>query len=161
MAMQPGGSIVEIPPQSLVWSEPQEWRCSSSWDREELDEAHKKFLDELPAKAGFYIFTDSQLLLPGKVLYIGATQNLKSRVAQYDIKTPVGRTRMAGIHRAMMEIRNRQKKTGNKLFVRWTLFPHLKMERNLVSWLVPQLNEYLTNEVAPTWGFPRGWPNRS
>ena len=60
--MQPGGSIVEIPPQSLVWSEPQEWRCSSSWDREELDEAHKKFLDELPAKAGFYIFTDSQLL---------------------------------------------------------------------------------------------------
>ena len=62
---------------------------------------------------------------------------------------------MAGIHRAMMEIRNRQKKTGNKLFVRWTLFPHLKMERNLVSWLVPQLNEYLTNNRT-TWGFTAG-----
>jgi excinuclease UvrABC nuclease subunit len=129
--------------EGLMWTGPRDFR------------ARLQFQSELPTEPGFYAFTDSEHLRPGTVLYVGATLNLRSRIPKYDFSTLGGQPRPNVLHAGMIQIRNWQSNPGNKLFVWWTLYPALKKEKELVSGLVPRFNDKLTDEVGPTWGFPK------
>ncbi len=128
---------------TLKWNGPRDFRNRPAWQ------------NELPGEAGFYAFTDSEHLRAGTVLYVGATLSLRNRVPQYDSRTLQGEGRPGVVHLGMTRIREWLEKPQNKVFLWWTLFPELGMEKELISTFVPRFNDKLTNEVAESWGYSR------